>query len=97
MMIALVDQGDVHRRPGHILDQFEPAESGANDHKMVLLRCSHCPDIGSSPGRANNFGGYAISGFIPIAVRSTISRSAKDELILVTCGMADSHSLWIRS
>ena len=36
---------------------------------------------------------HAISGFMPIAVRSMISRKANDELILVTCGIADSHSL----
>jgi hypothetical protein len=38
-------------------------------------------------------GPHTISGFSPSAVRSITSRSAKDELILVTCGMADSHSL----
>ena len=40
---------------------------------------------------------HAISGFSPIAVRSITSRSANDELIFVTCGIADSHSLWMRS
>ena len=40
---------------------------------------------------------YAISGFSPSATRSMISRSAKLELILVTCGSAVSHYLWMRS
>ena len=40
---------------------------------------------------------HIISGFSPSAVRSITSRSAKDELILVTCGIADSHCLWMRS
>jgi antitoxin Phd len=40
---------------------------------------------------------HAISGFSPSAVRSITSRSANDELIFVTCGIADSHCLWMRS
>jgi hypothetical protein len=43
--------------------------------------------------KLNTASPHTISGFSPSAVRSITSRSAKDELILVTCGMADSHSL----
>ena len=36
---------------------------------------------------------HASSGFMPKAVRSMTSRKANEELIFVTCGIAESHSL----
>ena len=71
-----------------------------------LRRCSDrrpAPRVHHELGRARQrqtqrlAAHHAISGFMPIAVRSITSRNAKEELILVTCGIVESHSLWMRS
>lgn len=49
------------------------------------------------PSRISGTASHAMSGRTPVIVRSITSRRAKDELILVTCGIAVSHSLWMRS
>jgi hypothetical protein len=91
---------------GKIMYDFETAEAGSDDDDVMGGGDCHTTgcarDFRQFIGRqvlqtSATTSRQAISGLRPNAVRSMISRRAKDELIFVTCGIAESHSLWMRS
>jgi hypothetical protein len=55
MMIALIDDGDVHRRAGQTMCNLKTTEAGANDDHVMAVRfiaqCSGAFDLNGSATR----------------------------------------------